>query len=188
MSISSASARGGDRMEARPRPASAQEMMEDTSIKMSEKTGQAVETIKQWGIVQHYLVPAAQWTGHKYQQAPMSIRIALLSFAALSAIPLACFLGFMGVVTSGCLVLGGLAVTVVEGGFAAFGSLFLLPALGVALLVAGGLGLTGMTGFVTYRCAHYVFDKMFGPGTKEAIRGTIEQASGTGREKMATST
>ncbi|KAG0014498.1 hypothetical protein BGZ81_000423 [Podila clonocystis] len=164
--------------------ASAQEMLEDTSIKMSEKTDQAVETVKQWGFVQHYVVPAAQWTGHKYQQAPMAIRSSLVSFIALSAIPLACFLGFMGVVTAACLLLGGLAVTVVEGGFAAFGSLFLLPALGVALLVACGLGLTGMTGFATYRCAHYVFDKVLGPDTKETIRNKAEQAQGGARERV----
>lgn len=99
----------------RPRTApSAKEMLEDASLKMSERTDQAVETIEQWGIVQHYLVPAAQWTRSKYKQAPMAIRSSLLSFAALSAIPLACFLAFMGVVTAGCLVLGGLAVMVVE--------------------------------------------------------------------------
>lgn len=89
-------------------------MMENASVKVSEKTGQAVETIKQWSLVQNYLVPAAQWTGRKYRKAPMAIRFALVSFAALSAIPLAIFLGFMGVVTAGCLVLGGLAVMVVE--------------------------------------------------------------------------
>ncbi|KAG0063600.1 hypothetical protein BGZ92_005954, partial [Podila epicladia] len=160
----------------RPRTApSAKEMLEDASLKMSERTDQAVQNIEQWDIVQNYIVPAAQWTRTKYQQAPVAIRSSVVSFAALSAIPLACFLGFMGVVTAGCLILGGLAVTVVEGGFAAFGSLFLLPALGVALLVAGGLGLAAMTGFVTYRCAHYVFDKMFGPETKESIRGKVEQ-------------
>lgn len=114
MSASSSIARGhGDRVEARPSRA-AHEMMEDASIKMSEKTGQAVETIKQWSLVQNYLVPAAQWTGRKYQQSPMAVRSALVSFAALSAIPLAIFLGFMGAITTGCLVLGGLAVTVVE--------------------------------------------------------------------------
>lgn len=88
--------------------------MEDTSIKVTESTQAALATVKQSGIVQNYVMPVARYSRQKYDQSPMVIKVALVSFGALSAIPVTCFLGFMAMITLGCLIVGGLAFTIVE--------------------------------------------------------------------------
>ncbi|KAF9136505.1 hypothetical protein BG015_003104, partial [Linnemannia schmuckeri] len=123
---------------------SARDIMTDASLKVSETTQNTVSAVRRSGPVQNYIVPAFNYTCQRYQASGPLVKITLMTFMALSAIPLACFTGFMGVVTLGCLIVGGIAFTIVEGGFAMFGSAFLLPALGVVCLVSAALGLFGL--------------------------------------------
>ncbi|KAF9428652.1 hypothetical protein BGZ94_001573 [Podila epigama] len=153
----------------------AHEIMEDAGTKLTESTERTIAAIERSSIVKDYLGPVATYSKQKYRQLPLTVRYTVASFGLLSAIPVACFLGFMAVVTTGCLIVGGLGLTVVEGGFAMFASVFLLPALGVAVLVSGGLGLTAWTGIMTYRAAAFMTDKMFGSGTKESVERKVER-------------
>ncbi|KAI7831310.1 hypothetical protein BC939DRAFT_226227 [Gamsiella multidivaricata] len=93
---------------------SAHDALEDTSIKFQETTRDALQAVRQSGPIQRYLMPTVDYIRDKYRRSPTVVKIVLMTFAALSAIPLACFVGFMGVVTLGCLIVGGIAFTIVE--------------------------------------------------------------------------
>ncbi|KAG0218456.1 hypothetical protein B0O80DRAFT_497008 [Mortierella sp. GBAus27b] len=112
--------------------------------------------VRDSSLVRRYIHPPFAWTVNKYQQSPRPVRLLLMSFGVMSVVPVGCFLGFMGVVTLGCLIVGGIAFAIVEGGFALFGSAFLLPALGVALLVACGMGIFSLCISLSYKSANYV--------------------------------
>ncbi|KAF9291233.1 hypothetical protein BGZ68_004753 [Mortierella alpina] len=155
----------------------AHEIMEDTSIKVTESTQAALATVKQSGIVQNYVMPVMRYGRQKYDQSPVVLKVALVSFAALSAIPVTCFLGFMAMITLGCLIVGGLAFTIVEGGFAVFGSAFLFPALGVVLLVSGALGLTALVAHVCYLITMYFVGVIWGGGQKREVQRTVERGA-----------
>jgi len=92
----------------------AHDIMEDTSVKVTESTQAALDTVKRSGVVQNYAMPMVRYVRQKYDQSPMVIKVALVSFGALSAIPVTCFLGFMAMITLGCLIVGGIAFTIVE--------------------------------------------------------------------------
>ncbi|KAG0257939.1 hypothetical protein BG011_003670 [Mortierella polycephala] len=100
---------------------SAHEAMGDDSIKVSETVPAAAATIKQSGVVQNYAMPAWSMAKRRYNQSPMVLKISVLSFAALSAVPIGCFMGFMGLITVGCMIVSGIVFTAVEGGFAMLG-------------------------------------------------------------------
>ncbi|ORZ28625.1 hypothetical protein BCR41DRAFT_391071 [Lobosporangium transversale] len=159
---------------------SAREMM-DESEELQEKARSTLDTVRRSGIVQNYIMPTVNWVRQKYSSAPMLIRITLMSFFILSAVPLACFAGFMGVVTLGCLIVGGIAFTI--GGFAMFASAFLLPALGLVLLITGALGLFGAVVYAGYSLTSYVVGAIMGPGQKRELQRTV----GRGTEHAARS-
>lgn len=92
----------------------AHDIMTDTSLKVSETTRDTVSAVRRSGLVQNYIMPTFNYTRQKYQSSGSLVKITLMTFAALSAIPLACFTGFMGVVTLGCLIVGGIGFTIVE--------------------------------------------------------------------------
>ncbi|KAI8356959.1 hypothetical protein B0O80DRAFT_446224 [Mortierella sp. GBAus27b] len=85
----------------------------------------------------------------------------------------------MGVVTVGCLIVGGIAFTIVEGGFAMFASAFLLPALGFVLLITGALGLFGLTIYGIYRVGASVIGMIWGPGQSQEVQHAVEHGAET---------
>jgi hypothetical protein len=93
---------------------SAHAIMTDASLKVSETTRDTVSAVKRSGPVQNYVMPAWNFIRQKYQNAGPLVKITLMTFGALSAIPLTCFFGFMSVVTVGCLIVAGIAFTIVE--------------------------------------------------------------------------
>jgi len=93
---------------------SARERMEGTTIQVQEKTRGALEAVRQSSPVQRYVMPTVDWFRDKFNKSPMMIRVTMLTFALLSAVPVACFSGFMSVVTVGCLIVGGIAFAIVE--------------------------------------------------------------------------
>ncbi|OAQ24174.1 hypothetical protein K457DRAFT_1880849 [Linnemannia elongata AG-77] len=127
-------------------------------------------------IVQRYVFPPAGYLKNRYVQAPTGVKIGVIGFGAMSAIPLGCFMGFMGLVTLGCFIVGGIGFTIVEGGFAMFGSVFLLPALGVSLLVACGVGLISMVAYIGYLMVCVVLCMICGQGDTREVRRRIREA------------
>ncbi|KAF9126332.1 hypothetical protein BGW39_006698 [Mortierella sp. 14UC] len=156
---------------------SAHEVMADTSLKVTETTRDAVATIQRSGPVQSYVIPAYNYVRTWYQNAGPLVKVTIITFLALSAIPLACFAGFMGVVTLGCLVVGGIAFAIVEGGFLMFASAFLLPALGVVCLVSAALGLFGLVMWSGYMFTCYVVGIIWGTGPKQDIQRNVQQGA-----------
>ncbi|KAG0082627.1 hypothetical protein BGZ93_002346, partial [Podila epicladia] len=65
-------------------------------------------------VVVGYVRPAGSKVKSWYDRCPVLVKATLLALAALSAVPLVCFFGFMTVVTAGCLIVGGIAFTIVE--------------------------------------------------------------------------
>ncbi|KAG0293085.1 hypothetical protein BGZ96_003357 [Linnemannia gamsii] len=140
---------------------------------VASKAQSVLQSVKRMGIVQHYVLPPVGYLKQRYVQAPVTVKVGIIGFGAMSAIPLGCFLGFMSLVTVGCMIVGGIGFTIVEGGFAMFGSVFLLPALGVSLLVTCGVGLVSMVAYVCYLMACAVLGMIWGQGdTHEAQRQT----------------
>lgn len=93
---------------------SARDAMEGTSLKVQEKTKGAIESVKRSGFVQQYILPVIDSLKVKYRRSPTVVKLTVMTFILLSAIPLACFVGFMGIVTLGCLIVGGIAFAIVE--------------------------------------------------------------------------
>ncbi|KAG0202718.1 hypothetical protein BGX33_009530 [Mortierella sp. NVP41] len=142
---------------------------------VASKAQSMMDSVKSMGVVQRYVIPPANYVKQRYVQAPTTVKIGIIGFGAMSAIPLGCFAGFMSLITLGCLIVGGIAFTIVEGGFAMFGSVFLLPALGVSLLVACGVGLVSLVAYVGYLLACAVLGLIWGQGdTREAQRQIIQ--------------
>ncbi|KAG0334660.1 hypothetical protein BG004_000320, partial [Podila humilis] len=135
-------------------------------------------------LVTSYIRPVTNTLVGWYDRSPFLVKITLLALAALSAVPVACFLGFMSLVTAGCLVVGGIAFTIVEGGFATFASAFLIPTLGVTALMAFGVGLSVMVARVCYKMVLYGFGFFKSPDlkaaaeqrTRETVQGAAEKA------------
>ncbi|KAG0001153.1 hypothetical protein BGZ65_003742 [Modicella reniformis] len=155
----------------------AKELMEDASVNVHEKTRGAFEAVKQSGPVQSYVMPMVEWFRDKFNRSPMMVRVTLITFGILSAVPVGCFMGFMSVVTLGCLIVGAIAFTVVEGGFGMFGSAFLLPALGLVLLITGAMGLFGLVLYIGYRAVSYVIGAIWGPGQKQEVQRAVERGA-----------
>ncbi|KAF9349433.1 hypothetical protein BGX34_001801 [Mortierella sp. NVP85] len=139
--------------------------IEGTTQRVGESAQSALSTMQRSSLVQRYVSQPSKWVANKYQQSPTPVRFLLMGFGAMSAIPIGCFLGFMGVVTLGCLVVGGIAFTIVEGGFALLGSAFLLPTLGVTLLIACGVGIVSLCLYCCYVVAVYIVSFFRGPTT-----------------------
>ncbi|KAG0339200.1 hypothetical protein BG000_002624 [Podila horticola] len=132
-------------------------------------------------VVAGYVRPAGTKVKGWYDRCPMLLKATLLALAALSAIPLACFFGFMAIVTAGCLIVGGIAFTIVEGGFATFASAFLIPTLGVTGLMAFGVGMTVLVARVCYKMLMYGVGFFKSPNLKaeseKQSRDTIQQTA-----------
>ncbi|KAG0358145.1 hypothetical protein BG005_002691 [Podila minutissima] len=132
-------------------------------------------------VVTGYVRPAGSKVKSWYDRCPVLVKVTLLALAALSAVPLACFFGFMAVVTAGCLIVGGIAFTIVEGGFATFASAFLIPTLGVTGLMAFGVGMTVLVARVCYKMLMYGVGFFKSPEQKAEVekrtRDTIQQAA-----------
>ncbi|KAF9409593.1 hypothetical protein BGZ94_001901 [Podila epigama] len=142
-------------------------------------------------MMQSYIMPAARGTKSYYDRSPFVVRATILALVVLSAIPVACFLGFMGFVTAGCLVVGGIAFTIVEGGFATFASAFLIPTLGVTALMAFGVGMTVLVARTCYKMLMYGVGFFKSPDlkataearTKESIQTVVDAAARTATGK-----
>ncbi|KAI8596354.1 hypothetical protein EDD21DRAFT_408436 [Dissophora ornata] len=156
---------------------SAHDQLKDASIGVQDTTKEALESMKRLGFVQQYVLPTFDWLKDKLYRSSVVVRITILTFLALSAVPIGCFIGFMGVVTLGCLIVGGIAFAIVEGGFAVFASAFLLPALGLVLLITCALGLFGSVIYGGYRFATYVVGVVWGQGSKRDHQHMIEHGA-----------
>ncbi|OAQ22310.1 hypothetical protein K457DRAFT_143517 [Linnemannia elongata AG-77] len=154
----------------------ARDVAQEVPQVFASKAQSVLESVKQMDVVQRYVFPPAGYLKNRYVQAPTGVKIGVIGFGAMSAIPLGCFMGFMGLVTFGCLIVGGVGFTIVEGGFAMFGSVFLLPALGVSLLVACGVGLISMVAYVGYLMACAVLGMICGQGDTSEARRRIQEA------------
>lgn len=82
----------------------------------TDKTKSLYSKVTNNWLVASYVRPAGTKVKGLYDRCPALVKVTLLALAALSAIPLACFFGFMAVVTAGCLIVGGIAFTIVEVG------------------------------------------------------------------------
>ncbi|KAG9061160.1 hypothetical protein KI688_007498 [Linnemannia hyalina] len=146
----------------------ARDATHETPQIVASKAQSALESVNQMGIVQHYVFPPAGYLKNLYVQAPTSVKIGVVGFGAMSAFPLGCFMGFMGFV-----------------GFAIFSLVFLLPALGVSLLVACGVGLVSMVAYVGYLLSCAVLSMIWGHGdlrkAKRQIREAKQRANKGGR-------
>ncbi|KAF9092742.1 hypothetical protein BGX23_003957 [Mortierella sp. AD031] len=156
---------------------SARDIMTDASLKVTETTRDTVSAVKRSGPVQNYILPAFNYLRTRYNNSSILVKITVMTFAVLSAVPLACFIAFMGVITLGCLIVGGIAFSVVEGGFAMFGSAFLLPALGVVCLVSAALGLFGLVMYAGYMFTCYVIGIIWGTGAKRDVQRLGERGA-----------
>lgn len=58
-----------------------------------------------------------------------------------------------------------------------FASAFLLPALGLVLLITGALGLFGLVIYAVYRVASYMIGVVWGPGQRREAQRTIERGA-----------
>ncbi|KAH7034042.1 hypothetical protein BKA57DRAFT_185927 [Linnemannia elongata] len=154
----------------------ARDVAQEVPQVFASKAQSVLESVKQMDVVQRYVFPPAGYLKSRYVQAPTGVKIGVIGFGAMSAIPLGCFMGFMGLVTLGCLIVVGVGFTIVEGGFAMFGSVFLLPALGVSLLVACGVGLISMVAYVGYLMACAVLGMICGQGDTREARRRIREA------------
>ncbi|KAG0046929.1 hypothetical protein BGZ89_005114 [Linnemannia elongata] len=143
---------------------------------VTSKAQSTLEYVKQMGIVQRYVLPPAGYLKNRYVRAPTSFKIGVIGVGAMSAIPLGCFMGFMGLVTLGCFIVGGIGFTIVEGGFAMFGSVFLLPALGVSLLIACCVGLVSMVAYVGYLMACAVLGMIWGQVDTRGAQRQLREA------------
>ncbi|KAI8603368.1 hypothetical protein EDD21DRAFT_402906 [Dissophora ornata] len=159
-------------------------MAEETS-KLSESTKAAFSSVQSSGLVQHYVKPAYTFLWGKYGQSPTLVRWLIFGFVAMSAIPIGCFLGFMSLVTVGCLIIGGIAFAIVEGGFAMFGSAFLLPTLGVAFLISSGIGLVSLMVYAFYQTAWYVVNLFRSSAEGRQIERGEERLTDRARGKTA---
>lgn len=56
-----------------------------------------------------------------------------------------------------------------------FASAFLIPALGVVLLITGGVGLFGLVVYAVYRVASYIVGVVWGPGQRRELQRTVGQ-------------
>ncbi|KAF9906621.1 hypothetical protein EC991_000422 [Linnemannia zychae] len=137
---------------------------QDAPHVMATKAQSALDSIKQWSLIQRYVMSPAGYLKQRYIRAPRIVKIGLIGVGAMSAIPLACFAGFMAMVTLGLLIVGGIAFTIVESVFAMFGSIFLLPTLGVSFLVACGVGLVSLVAQVCYVIACGFLGMIWGGG------------------------
>jgi len=92
----------------------ARDATHETPQIVASKAQSALESVNQMGIVQHYVFPPAGYLKNLYVQAPTSVKIGVVGFGAMSAFPLGCFMGFMGFVTLGSFIVGGIGFTIVE--------------------------------------------------------------------------
>jgi hypothetical protein len=92
----------------------ARDVAQETPQVVASKAQSALESVKQMGIVQRYVLPPAGYLKNRYVHAPTSVKIGVIGFRAMSTISLGCFMEFMGLVTLGCLIVGGIGFTIVE--------------------------------------------------------------------------
>ncbi|KAK3828142.1 MAG: hypothetical protein J3Q66DRAFT_394448 [Benniella sp.] len=160
------------------------DIVQGTTHRVGESAQSALSSMRQSSLVQRYVSVPSNWVVSKYQQSTAPVRFLLMGFGAMSAIPIGCFLGFMGVVTLGCLVVGGIAITIVEGGCALFGSAFLLPTLGVTFLIACGVGIVTLCLYCCYVVAVYIVSFFRGPtADRREIDNRTQAATERAREK-----
>jgi hypothetical protein len=65
-----------------------------------------------------------------------------------------------------------------------FASAFLLPALGLVLLITGALGLFGLVIYSVYRVASYVVGAIWGPGQKRSMERGAERIGQSAEETL----
>ncbi|KAH7034067.1 hypothetical protein BKA57DRAFT_476446, partial [Linnemannia elongata] len=92
----------------------ARDVAQEVPQVFTSKAQSVLESVKQMDVVQRYVFPPAGYLKNRYVQAPTSVKIGVIGFGAMSAIPLGCFMGFMGLVTLGCLIVVGVGFTIVE--------------------------------------------------------------------------
>ncbi|KAG0054668.1 hypothetical protein BGZ83_010688 [Gryganskiella cystojenkinii] len=156
----------------------AKEMLQEATSQVGDLSRSTVAAVEKTGIYQKYIQPNFTRLKAAFDKAPYLIKVGLVLVTGMSAVPLGLFAGFMSIVTVGCLILGGIAFSVVESGFATFGSLFLLPTLGVTLLIASGVGFIGFCLFATY----VVLNKIFGDRPDPTMVALREKIMDEGEE------
>ncbi|KAF9958517.1 hypothetical protein BGZ72_000268 [Mortierella alpina] len=152
-----------------------QGMAQDMSATVTDKTVSMVTALRNTSIAQNYVVPVLRRVRQTYDQSHWILKVFFASAFAMSAVPVLCFLAFMSVVTVGCLIVAAIAFTIVEGGFSLFGSVFLMPALGVTFLLAGGVALMFFVLWSGYRMTLTVVGFVWGPGQQRRVEDKTEQ-------------
>ncbi|KAF9947898.1 hypothetical protein BGZ70_002445 [Mortierella alpina] len=152
-----------------------QGMAQDVSTTVTDKTASLVTALRNTSIAQNYILPVLRRARQTYDQSHWTIKVFIASAVAMSAVPVLCFLAFMSVVTVGCLIVAAVAFTIVEGGFSLFGSVFLMPALGVTFLLAGGVGLLFFVLWTCYRMTLTIVGFVWGPGQQRRVEDKTEQ-------------
>ncbi|KAF9185030.1 hypothetical protein BGZ51_002972 [Haplosporangium sp. Z 767] len=160
-----------------------QSIAQGASQKMTDRTKSMLSTVQNWPLVRNYIAPSCNYICSMFYRSPLLVKLSALAFMSMSAIPVGCFLGFMSMVSLGCAIVGGFAFTIVEGGFTVFASVFLLPALGVAFLMASGVGLFSLVGYTCYLIIIYLIGLILSPGTQRQIQLKADDMSERIREK-----
>ncbi|KAK3814500.1 MAG: hypothetical protein J3R72DRAFT_461905 [Linnemannia gamsii] len=92
----------------------AQEAAQETPLIIPTKARSALDSLKQFSLVQRYILTPAGFIRQRYVQSPLIVKVGLIGLGTMSAIPVGCFVGFMGMVTLGVLFVEGIALAVVE--------------------------------------------------------------------------
>ncbi|KAG0248022.1 hypothetical protein BG011_000624 [Mortierella polycephala] len=160
-----------------------QSIAQGASQKMTERTKSMLTTVQNWPLVHNYIAPLCNYILSMFYRSPLLVKLSALAFMGMSAIPVGCFLGFMSMVSVGCAIVGGFVFTIVEGAFTVFASVFLLPALGVAFLMASGVGLFSLVGYTCYLITMYLIGLIRSPGAQRQVQQKVDDMSERTREK-----
>ncbi|KAF9560153.1 hypothetical protein EC968_006344 [Mortierella alpina] len=152
-------------------------MAQDVSTTVTDKTASMVTALRNTSIAQNYILPVLRRARQTYDRSHWTFKVFVASMVAMSTVPVLCFLAFMSVVTVGCLIVAAIAFTIVEGGFSLFGSFFLMPALGVTFLLAGGVALMFLVLWSCYRMTLTIVGFVWGPGQQRRVEDKTEQWS-----------
>ncbi|KAF9100449.1 hypothetical protein BGX29_006591 [Mortierella sp. GBA35] len=96
--------------------------------------------------------------GHDQQQFLMVLKLTIVTSGAAFLFLFACYLGFLAMVTAGCLLFGGMIAIIVQSGLFFVGSNTLLPMLVLSILIAYGVGLVFLLAYVEYLLVRAIFD------------------------------
>ncbi|KAF9206204.1 hypothetical protein BGZ49_002853 [Haplosporangium sp. Z 27] len=108
--------------------------------------------------VASYILCVVSWTRRSFSNLPSRVKLPVITFASLSVVPLACFVGFLGLACTVSLILGIIAVSVIQLGCMIFASTILFPTLGFSLLVSTAMIPLKAVASMGYRTVYAVLD------------------------------